>query len=444
MGLPSTKRPNCFRGFSLWGLTCGLRGCKRQHSRIRAMKISSSTGLHPGDPCNRGRKQRRAGLHIERALGRGLVGNVYLGRVVRVPARHAVRLHRHRAGARGFLHVADPAGRSGGRQWPAQPQRRHAHPIERLVLRAKPAGPGHQGPHRHQGRPLVQPDQHRRPHAGAPAAGTSIIASARRGSPETRERSARVQALVGTADPRRWRRLHPAPMPRKPRRRPGRRHRLFARDLAADPRQAQRRAAQPAAPGPEPGQRVLRDRPPSAPTPSASTRRCSTRCCASSPTPSCPKVGSKLEHYRGERPIFDLCNGRHRDCPSAGARVRAEVGRLLVFDQTEAMTTIDVNTGASSAPGTFDDTIFKTNLEAPAPSPASCACATRRHRHRRLHRHGREDHRAAVLAEFRSSWPATAPGSPCRRLHPARPGRDDAQAHPRVAVAHALRALPHL
>ena len=42
-------------------------------------------------------------LHVERTLERGLVGNVYLGKVARVLARHAVRVYRHRPGARGLF-----------------------------------------------------------------------------------------------------------------------------------------------------------------------------------------------------------------------------------------------------------------------------------------------------------------------------------------------------
>jgi hypothetical protein len=52
-------------------------------------------------------------------------------------------------------------------------------------------------------------------------------------------------------------------------------------------------------------------------------------------------------------------------------------GGYLIVDQTEALTTVDVNTGGFVGARNFDDTIFKTNLEAAqAPLRASCACAT--------------------------------------------------------------------
>ena len=55
-------------------------------------------------------------LHVERALERGLVGNVYLGKVARVLPGMQSAFHRHRAGASAaFLHVADVWHRACGR-----------------------------------------------------------------------------------------------------------------------------------------------------------------------------------------------------------------------------------------------------------------------------------------------------------------------------------------
>ncbi|MEE8614465.1 MAG: Rne/Rng family ribonuclease, partial [Roseateles sp.] len=115
-----------------------------------------------------------------------------------------------------------------------------------------------------------------------------------------------------------------------------------------------------------------------------------------------PAATAKLEHYRGERPIFDLCNVDAEIARALARKVELKSGGSLVFDQTEAMTTIDVNTGGFVGAKNFDDTIFKTNLE------AAGAIA----RQLRLRNLGgiiivdfidmtREEHRAAVLAEFR-------------------------------------------
>ncbi|MFP3711911.1 ribonuclease E/G, partial [Paraburkholderia sp. SIMBA_009] len=66
----------------------------------------------------------------------------------------------------------------------------------------------------------------------------------------------------------------------------------------------------------------------------------------------------------GERPLFDLYNIEAEIQRALSRRVDLKSGGYLVIDQTEAMTTIDVNTGGYVGARNFDDTIFKTNLEA--------------------------------------------------------------------------------
>ncbi|HEY8608925.1 MAG TPA: ribonuclease G [Noviherbaspirillum sp.] len=77
-----------------------------------------------------------------------------------------------------------------------------------------------------------------------------------------------------------------------------------------------------------------------------------------------PSVLSKLVHYTGERPLFDLYGVEEEIERALGRRVDLKSGGYLIVDQTEAMTTIDVNTGSYVNGRNFDDTIFKTNLEA--------------------------------------------------------------------------------
>jgi len=77
-----------------------------------------------------------------------------------------------------------------------------------------------------------------------------------------------------------------------------------------------------------------------------------------------PSVLSKLVHYTGERPLFDLYGVEDEIQRALGRRVDLKSGGYLIVDQTEAMTTIDVNTGSYVNGRNFDDTIFKTNLEA--------------------------------------------------------------------------------
>jgi ribonuclease G len=77
-----------------------------------------------------------------------------------------------------------------------------------------------------------------------------------------------------------------------------------------------------------------------------------------------PRAVNKLEHYKGERPIFDLFGIEEEIARALARRVELKSGGYLIVDQTEALTTIDVNTGGYVGARNFDDTIFKTNLEA--------------------------------------------------------------------------------
>ena len=71
-----------------------------------------------------------------------------------------------------------------------------------------------------------------------------------------------------------------------------------------------------------------------------------------------------LEHYTGERPLFDLHGVEEEIERALSRRVNLKSGGYLIIDQTEALTTVDVNTGGFVGVRNFDDTIFKTNLEA--------------------------------------------------------------------------------
>ena len=71
-----------------------------------------------------------------------------------------------------------------------------------------------------------------------------------------------------------------------------------------------------------------------------------------------------LEHYAGERPLFDLFGAEDEIDKALHRRVDLKSGGYVIVDQTEALTTVDVNTGGFVSGRSFDDTIFKTNLEA--------------------------------------------------------------------------------
>jgi ribonuclease G len=77
-----------------------------------------------------------------------------------------------------------------------------------------------------------------------------------------------------------------------------------------------------------------------------------------------PAAAERLALYKGERPIFDLYSIDDEIARALGRRVDLKSGGYLIVDQTEALTTVDVNTGGFVGARNFDETIFKTNLEA--------------------------------------------------------------------------------
>lgn len=77
-----------------------------------------------------------------------------------------------------------------------------------------------------------------------------------------------------------------------------------------------------------------------------------------------PEMLPRIDHYLGERPLFDLYNIEDEIGKALARRVSLKSGGYLIIDRTEAMTTIDVNTGAYVGHRNLEETIFKTNLEA--------------------------------------------------------------------------------
>jgi ribonuclease G len=77
-----------------------------------------------------------------------------------------------------------------------------------------------------------------------------------------------------------------------------------------------------------------------------------------------PEIAPIIEHYTGECPVFDIYNVEDEIKKALERKVKLKSGGHLVFDQTEAMTTVDVNTGSYVGGRNLEETIFKTNLEA--------------------------------------------------------------------------------
>ncbi|MFO0445385.1 MAG: ribonuclease E/G, partial [Betaproteobacteria bacterium] len=295
-------------------------------------------------------------LHIERALERGLVGNVYLGKVVRVlPGMQSafIDIGLERAA---FLHVADlnPGPKTDA---PLVPIERQVFEGQTLTVQVIKDAIGTKGARLSSqvsiaGRLLVflPHDNH-------------IGISQKIGSAELRESlRARVTALAADGgggfilrtnaeeagdeeladDIAYLRRTWATIRERALRQPPGT---LLHQDLTL-------------------AERVLRDL--------ANEQTASVRIDSRMQFEALQRFGAeytpgsvgKLEHYRGERPIFDLFGIEEEIQRALARRVDLKSGGYLIIDQTEALTTIDVNTGGFVGARNFDDTIFKTNLEA--------------------------------------------------------------------------------
>jgi ribonuclease G len=77
-----------------------------------------------------------------------------------------------------------------------------------------------------------------------------------------------------------------------------------------------------------------------------------------------PEFSDLLEYYSADRPIFDLFDVENEIQRALKRRVDLKSGGYLIIDQTEAMTTIDINTGAFVGHRNLEETIFNTNIEA--------------------------------------------------------------------------------
>ena len=77
-----------------------------------------------------------------------------------------------------------------------------------------------------------------------------------------------------------------------------------------------------------------------------------------------PEMSPRIELYTGEGPILELYAVEDEIQKSLHRKVQLKSGGHIVIDQTEAMTTVDVNTGGFVGHRNFEETIFKTNLEA--------------------------------------------------------------------------------
>ena len=77
-----------------------------------------------------------------------------------------------------------------------------------------------------------------------------------------------------------------------------------------------------------------------------------------------PAIYPRIQLYEGEQALFDIHRVEDDLKDAINRRVNLKSGGYLIIDQTEAMTTIDVNTGSFVGGRSLEDTVYKTNLEA--------------------------------------------------------------------------------
>ena len=158
-----------------------------------------------------------------------------------------------------------------------------------------------------------------------------------------------------------------------------------------------------------------------------------------------PDAATRIELYGGPRPIFDLHGIEEEIAKALDRKVTLKSGGHLVIDQTESMTTIDVNTGAYVGHRNLEETIFRTNLE------AAVAIA----RQLRLRNLGGiiiidfidmhdESHRRQVLAALERALAGDRAQTHIVSSVAARARRNDAQAHAREPGTSAVRPVSNL
>jgi ribonuclease G len=297
-------------------------------------------------------------LHVERAGGRGIVGNIYLGRVVRVlPGMQSAFIE---AGLErtAFLHVADILGEKNGA---ARPIERLLAEGETVMVQALKDPIGTKGARLSTqislaGRLLVYLPQEKH-------IGISQKIEDEAGREALRERIQRLLPIdeaggfiVRTMAENASDEALAADI-------------AYLRRLWQEIRHRARHAQAPALLHHDLtlAQRVLRDLAGPETTRIVVDSRENFQKLAAFAHEYMPQLAPLLAHYTGERPLFDLYAVEDEIQKALARRVDLKSGGYLIIDQTEALTTIDVNTGAfvgTRNSGNFDDTVFKNNLEA--------------------------------------------------------------------------------
>ena len=380
-------------------------------------------------------------LHIERASARGLVGNIYLGRVARVlPGMQSafVEIGLERAA---FLHIADiwEHRQNGHGGSDSRPIEKILHEGQSLLVQVIKDPIGTKGARLSTQVSLAGPP------ARLPAAGLAHRhLAADRGRGRARDPAREAPAAAARGPHRRLHHPHDG----------GDRHRARDAERHRVPDQALARPEPSARAVPAPAllyqdltlaQRVLRD---------MATEETARVVVDSRETfvrmqefarEYTPALVERIEHYAGERPLFDLASVEDEIEKALGAPRRPEVRRLP--DRRPDRGDDDdrrQHRRLRRRPQLRRHDLQDEPRGGAGDRAAAAAAQPRRHHHHRLHRHGerRPPQRGARRAQPRAR--ARPHAAHRQRLHAAGPGRDDAQAHARVARARAVRALPDL
>jgi ribonuclease G len=297
-------------------------------------------------------------LHLERQATRGLVGNIYLGKVSRVlPGMQSafIDIGLERAA---FLHVADLLqSRNGAQPTPIEKVLYESQPLLVQVLK-DPLGTKGARLSTHisiAGRMLVYLPQD--PHIGvsqrieSEADRTQLREKVQRLMPEDERGGFIIRTMAEDASDealsadieylrKRWQQILEG-------------SRCGA---AAAPRLLYQELSLP--------QRVLRDVATDATTSILVDSPAALAVLQEFANTYMPSLLGKLRRHAGDRPLFDMHRVEEELAKALARRVDLKSGGYLIIDQTEAMTTIDVNTGGFVGGRNFDETVFKTNLEA--------------------------------------------------------------------------------
>jgi ribonuclease G len=77
-----------------------------------------------------------------------------------------------------------------------------------------------------------------------------------------------------------------------------------------------------------------------------------------------PRLAGRVHLYEGTTPIFEQHGVETKIARALERRVWLKSGGYLIFDQTESLTTVDVNTGRYVGKKDQEETVLRTNLEA--------------------------------------------------------------------------------